>query len=83
MTQHPTMTMAGILGSIGLAGCGLNGQLNATPAGYDSSQVSGTAHARGASSVSPSSPLQSPAGTSPIRASLARSEQTMTTSTSP
>ena len=59
MRQHFWLISGGILGSLVLAGCGLNGNLNATPAGNGTVHISGTVQTSGV----PTSP--SPSNTTP------------------
>ena len=66
--QHQKLLMVGgLLGSLALAGCGISGHVNATPADNGTSQVSGTVHTSpstsGSSSSSPS-PAISPSESS-------------------
>ena len=55
MRQHLLLISGGILGSLVLAGCGLTGNVNATPAGNGTVHISGTVQTSGVStSPSPS-----------------------------
>ncbi len=62
MRQHFFLMSGGILGSLVLAGCGLNGNLNATPAGNGTVHISGTVQTSGAPTSSTSS---TPSNTTP------------------
>ena len=53
--QRVLFITGGIVGSLVLAGCGLNGNLNATPPGNGTYHVSGTIQTSGEPSPSPSS----------------------------
>ena len=59
MRQHLLLISGGILGSLVLAGCGLTGNVNATPAGNGTVHISGTVQTSGV----PTSP--SPSNTTP------------------
>ena len=57
--QRVLFITGGIVGSLVLAGCGLNGNLNATPTGNGTYHVSGTIQTSGEPSPSPSSSAHS------------------------
>ncbi len=67
MRQHFVLISGGILGSLVLAGCGLNGNLNATPAGHGTVHISGTVQTSGvptSSSPSNTTPTSNTSGSS-------------------
>lgn len=70
--------VGGLLGSLALAGCGISGHVNATPANNGTSQVSGTVHTSGV----PNQNGATPATSSTSSSSVPSSPSTSTTGSS-
>ena len=82
--MKPYLIVASILGSVALAGCGVNGQLRATPTGHGTDHISGTVHTPPVpSSVSPASSPPSQTDTAPTKTSPVPSSQISRSSPSP